>query len=265
MAENRKGKDQRFYFTRNQLLLLGGAFVAAAVVIFFLGVFTGKGIEERRVVKAEDPLVKIPVKPAPPGGASVQGGAPKDELTFYNTLTKTKPSGAPSPTEEKPKQTKAAQKSAKTEVKESKAQSKEKPEPAPIPAGESAPAPKTAEKKAEKTPPPALAAKPVDKKAEKSSPAPATEKAAQSGEKAERGGKGWTVQVNAFPEEKSAKSWVDRLKNKGYNAYVVEVSIKGKTWYRVRVGNYSTREEAKKVEETLKTKENYPKAFTASR
>jgi len=234
MAENRKGKDQRFYFTRNQLLLLGGAFVAAAVMIFFLGVFTGKGIEERRVVKTEDPLVKIPVKPAPPGGASAQGGAPKDELTFYNTLTKTKPSGAPAPAEEKPKEVKPAQKKAKPEAKESKAQAKEEPAPKPV------------EKKAEKAPPAAPAS---------------------SVETAERkeSGKGWTVQVNAFPEEKSAKGWVDRLKNKGYNAYVTEVNIKGKTWYRVRVGNYSTREEAKKVEETLKTKENYPKAFTASR
>jgi len=232
MAENRKGKDQRFYFTRNQLLFLGGAFVAAAVVIFFFGVFTGKGIEERRVVKTEDPLVKIPVKPALPGGAGAQGGAPKEELTFYNTLTKS--SGKPSPAGDKTKEAKPPQKKAKPEIKESKAPVKEEPAPKPV------------EKKAEKAPPAA--------------PAPSVDQA-----ESKENGKGWTVQVNAFPEEKSAKSWVDRLKNKGYNAYVTEVNIKGKAWYRVRVGNYSTREEARKVEETLKTKENYPKAFTASR
>ena len=213
MAENRKGKDHRFYFTRNQLLFLGGAFVAAAVVIFFLGVFTGKGIEERRLVKTEAPLVKIPVKPAAPGGAGAQGGSPKDELTFYNTLSKS--SGTPSSAVEK--EAKPPQKKAKPEIKESKAQAKEE-------------------------------------------PAPSVDQA-----ESKENGKRWTVQVNAFPDERSAKSWVDRLKNKGYNAYVTEVSIKGKTWYRVRVGEYGTREEARKVEETLKTKENYPKAFIASR
>jgi len=230
MAENRKGKDHRFYFTRNQLLFLGGAFVAAAVVIFFLGVFTGKGIEERRLVKTEAPLVKIPVKPAAPGGAGAQGGSPKDELTFYNTLSKS--SGTPSSAVEK--EAKPPQKKAKPEIKESKAQAKEEPAPKPV------------EKKAEKAPPAA--------------PAPSVDQA-----ESKENGKRWTVQVNAFPDERSAKSWVDRLKNKGYNAYVTEVSIKGKTWYRVRVGEYGTREEARKVEETLKTKENYPKAFIASR
>jgi cell division protein FtsN len=46
---------------------------------------------------------------------------------------------------------------------------------------------------------------------------------------------------------------------------VAEVNIKGKIWYRVRVGQYNSREEAKKAEEALKTKENYTKAFIASR
>jgi cell division protein FtsN len=46
---------------------------------------------------------------------------------------------------------------------------------------------------------------------------------------------------------------------------VTEVNVKGKIWYRVRVGQYGTREEAKKVEEVLKTKENYTKSFIASR
>ena len=221
MAENRREKDKRFYFSRGQMVLLGGAFTLASVVIFFLGVFTGKGIEERRLVKTEESPVKIPVKPSSPAGASVpQGGESKDEMTFYNTLTK--PKGAQPLAEQKPKETKPAEKTAKAEVKESKSQAKE--------------------------------SKPQTKEA------PPAE-----GAEAKASGKGWTVQVNAFPDERSAKTWVDRLKNKGYNAYVTEVSVKGKTWYRVRVGQYSTREEAKKVEEVLKTKENYTKAFIANR
>lgn len=237
MAENRKGKDQRFYFSRGQMMLLGGAFTLATVVIFFLGIFTGKGIEERRLVKTEEPLVRIPINPPAQGATGAQGGPTKDEMTFYNTLTK-QPRAQPA-AEEKPKETKQPEKSAKAEVKESKRQTKEAPPPPP----------KAVEKKLEKTPP------------------PAAPKPAQLVETAERkeSGKSWTVQVNAFPDEKSAKTWVDRLKNKGYNAYVAEVNIKGKTWYRVRVGQYSTREEAKKVEEAMKKQENYTKAFTASR
>ena len=75
----------------------------------------------------------------------------------------------------------------------------------------------------------------------------------------------WTVQVNAYPDERSAKLLVDQLKNKGYNAKVTEVLNKGKTWYRVRVGRYDSKEEAKKVEETLKNNESFSKAFTTSR
>ena len=37
MAENRRGKDNRFYFSRGQMVLLGGAFTLTAAIIFVLG------------------------------------------------------------------------------------------------------------------------------------------------------------------------------------------------------------------------------------
>lgn len=46
---------------------------------------------------------------------------------------------------------------------------------------------------------------------------------------------------------------------------MTEVRNKGKTWYRVRVGRYSSREEAEKIEETLKIKENLPNAFATGK
>jgi cell division septation protein DedD len=58
---------------------------------------------------------------------------------------------------------------------------------------------------------------------------------------------------------------VDRLKNKGYNAYVSEAQNKGKTWYRVNVGRFNNRDEAEKTVEALRTKENHSKAFVASK
>ena len=76
MAENRRGKENRFYFSRGQMVLLGAAFTLATVVIFFLGIFVGKSIEERKLLKKEEPLVKIPVKP----GSAEPSAAPAPPL-----------------------------------------------------------------------------------------------------------------------------------------------------------------------------------------
>jgi cell division septation protein DedD len=221
MAENRRGKENRYYYSRGQMILLGAAFTSAAVVIFFLGMFVGQGVEERKILKKDEPLVKIPVKPeGAPGGASAQK---KDEITFNGPEAK---SPAPSAAEEKTKE-KPAEKIAATE----------------------APAPKPVEKKTVK-----IAAEEAPKKSE-----PAA--SAETGES----GKVWRAQVNAFPDERSAILLVDRLKNKGYNAYVSDVQNRGKTWYRVNVGRYDSREQAEKIADALRTKENHPKAFAASK
>lgn len=224
MAENRRGKDRRFYFSLGQLVILGVGFTVASVIIFFLGMIVGRGIEERKIVKEEEPLVKIPVKPSSAGSAP--GSQPKEELTFYDTLTKS-PKSRSSDAEREKEPRRAEKAETKVPVKEATE--------------------KTSEKTAEKSAPPNESAK---------------ESQAAKGPEADTG---WTVQVNAFPDERSARIWVDRLKNKGYNAYMVEAEIKGRIWYRVRVGNYATREEAEKAEDTLQKKENFSKAFATSR
>jgi cell division septation protein DedD len=221
MAENRRGKENRYYYSRGQMVLLGAAFTSAAVVIFFLGMFVGKGVEERKILKKEESLVKIPVKPegAPGGGAAPK----KDEITFNGPEAK---SSVPSVAEEKTKE-KPAEKIAVVE----------------------APAPKAVEKKVEK-----IAAEATPKRTESAA-------AADAGDP----GKVWRAQVNAFPDERSANLLVDRLKNKGYNAYVSDVQNRGKTWYRVSVGRYDSREQAEKIADALRTKENHSKAFAASK
>ncbi|HWP59768.1 MAG TPA: SPOR domain-containing protein [Candidatus Acidoferrales bacterium] len=75
----------------------------------------------------------------------------------------------------------------------------------------------------------------------------------------------WTVQVNAFPHERDANELAKRLSAKGYDAYVVPVEVKGRTWYRVRVGRFANREQAKELQETMKTKEKLTNAITVSR
>ena len=221
MAENRKGKENRYYFSRGQMVLLGGAFVLVSLIVFGLGIFIGKGIEERKIAKIEEPLVKIPVKPEG-SGANNTAGQKKDEITFNDA-----PPKAAAVVEEKVKQ-KVAEKIA----------------------GADAP-PTKVEKKSEK-----ITAEAAPKKVEASAKA--------EGESADQA-KVWRAQVNAYPDERSARQLVDRLKNKGYNAYVSEVQNKGKTWYRVSVGRFNNRDEAEKIIEALKTKENFPKTFLASK
>jgi cell division septation protein DedD len=166
------------------------------------------------------------------------GGAPaaqaKDEISFHDAGSKS--ADAVAAAEEKTKEVAPAEKVAKAAAQETKTQTKAQ-----------APA--------------------VEKKAEKSAPAEAAPKKAETTETAAEKdqSKIWRAQVNAYPDERSAKQIVDRLKNKGYNAYVTEVQNNGKTWFRVSVGKYSSRGEADKIVEALKTKENFPKAFAASK
>jgi cell division septation protein DedD len=233
MAENRRGKENRFYFSRGQMVLLGGAFTLTSILVFFLGMFVGKGIEERKLAKKEEPLVKIPVKPSKETGGAPAAQA-KDEISFNDAVSKS--ADAVAAAEEKTKEVAPAEKVAKATAKETKTQTKAE-----------APA--------------------VEKKAEKSAPAEAAPKKAETTETAAEKdqSKIWRAQVNAYPDERSAKQIVDRLKNKGYNAYVTEVQNNGKTWFRVSVGKYGSRGEADKAVEALKTKENFPKAFAASK
>ena len=72
---------------------------------------------------------------------------------------------------------------------------------------------------------------------------------------------GWTVQINAFQEKRSADALVQRLKEKGVDAYMMKVEVRGQTWFRVRAGQFDSREKAKQLERKLKTEEKLLKAF----
>ena len=231
MPENRRGKENRFYFNRGQMVLLGAAFVFASVIIFVLGIFVGTNIEGRKLIKREEPLVKLPVKPEAQEPAASTLSAPKNEITFNDGLPRTaaaaaleRPIRAEKPAE------KSVQTAAKENLKSEAARSREK----------------------------------SNERSAAAEDSPKRPEAKTTGDAAEAG-KTWRAQVNAFPDDRSAKQIVDRLRNKGYNAYVTEVQNRGRTWFRVSVGKYQTREEAEKVAELLRNSENYPKAFAATR
>lgn len=242
-----------YYWTRGQLLILAAAFTVTSVVIFFLGILIGQGIEERKLVKKEEPLIKIPAQPLPQGsGASATPG--KEEMTFYDTLAKGT-GGAPAKSAEPAKEGKSAEKAARPPAKETKITLQEVKAPPAEKVG-------TPEKVKEK----GAAAKGAQvAETKKQAPVPKISEAAGTKTEAETRGRVWAVQVNAYPLERDAKSLAKKLKGKGYDAYVVPTSIKGKNWYRVRVGHLRSQEEAKALQEKLRTRENFAKSITTSR
>jgi cell division septation protein DedD len=221
MAEIRRERDKRYYFSRSQLVLLGGAFALASVIIFFFGIIVGRGIEERKMTRPEEPLIKIPVNPSARGSGKGAAGQARDELTFYDTLVQSSNSESSATGEPKPTQS----------AREVKTKGRETLGPGAL---------RAAEKPSREVP----------------NDTPAQNTATESGQ-------AWYVQVNAFPDEKSGQIFVDKLKNKGYKAYLTEGRNQGQLWYRVRVGEFSSREEAERIAEILKAKENFPKAFAA--
>jgi cell division septation protein DedD len=52
------------------------------------------------------------------------------------------------------------------------------------------------------------------------------------------------VQVAAFSERASAQALADKYKSQGYTAIVTSRVTSTKTWYRVRLGGYGTRDQA---------------------
>ena len=97
--------------------------------------------------------------------------------------------------------------------------------------------------------PKAEAAKPAPAPAARPEPKKAEEKPAKNSSATD--GKGFYVQVLATSSERNAEKLVRELSAKGYPAYKVSVSQKAGTLWRVRVGNYATRDEARGVQGTL--------------
>ncbi|MGH7931249.1 MAG: SPOR domain-containing protein, partial [Candidatus Binatia bacterium] len=82
---------------------------------------------------------------------------------------------------------------------------------------------------------------------------------------AARKGAAWTVQLGSFPKKEIAMTLATNLKEKGYDAHVTVVNLRGKEWHRVRVGRFERRAEAEKLRETLKTSEKQDRAIVTGR
>lgn len=219
MADNRRDRGQSsYYFSRGQLVILAFGFTVTCSIIFFLGMLVGQGIEERKLQRGGDqkPIPKIPLLASSQGGGAATGPSSDQEMTFYDTLTR-------SPAAEQ----------AKAQGESAKDQTKSEPE-----------------KKAKTSTPPRSGKPPPVKAAE-----PRATLSTQKGTTV------WSVQVKAFTRSGDAQVLASKLKGKGYDAYVVSSTIKGRTWYRVRAGRLPTQSEAKSLLERLKARENFTQAI----
>ena len=80
-----------------------------------------------------------------------------------------------------------------------------------------------------------------------------------------RRGPVWTVQVASLNQTRDADGIADKLKFKGYDAYVVAAEVKSRIWHRVRVGQGVDLSEAFELRTRLKAKESFDQAFIALR
>jgi len=76
-------------------------------------------------------------------------------------------------------------------------------------------------------------------------------------------GPGYVVQVASVPKLTDAESIRDSLVRKGYKTFITPTPT-GPRRYRVRVGTYSTRREAKSIEQKLEQVEKFLDAWTVS-
>ena len=228
---DRSGDDKRYYFYRDQLIALAIGFAIASLIIYVLGIMTGRRLERATISTHPESTVKIPVVPVQPeSGPEAQSAET--------------PSGHPTPTSDS-----ATESDTKT-AKESTAKEKSG-------KADSSKAPSV--KKAAKSASQSSATRSAD---EKPSPTARREQREDTENvKKESAERLWAVQIKSSPDKKFADTWADRLKAKGYDAFVVEGDVKGQTWYRVRVGHFAARQEAEALRVALESKEGISGGF----
>jgi cell division septation protein DedD len=229
-------------------VVLLGSWIVTCGLVYLLGFYVGKGMQDRRL-GVEERVVRLPVTSTPPPG----GQRPKasSELTFYETLVSGSRAG------------------------EGSDSGGAKPQPPPAVA--EAPPPTLPEvhppvpKSVVAVPPaapkgPVVVAKPPEPTATlppRPSPPPTTVERAPAAPP--RSGTGnWTVEANPTRDRNEAEFLLGRLKSRGYDASLVHVQREGDTWYRLRVGRYTSAEQAGEVMRRLRDQEGVPHAFVAS-
>lgn len=219
----------RFEFGWLGILGMFTVFAAGSVVIFFLGIYVGKGLQESRLAR-EERVVRLPVSPGESGAETAREAS---EVPAAGAL---------------PAATVGVSLAVRSAVEPAATSS-----PAPVAVA----TPPAAAPPVVEVPPtaaPVIAARPA--------PTPETLARAEAPRPtAKPGGKSWSVQVNATKDQATADRLVNRLSELGYQAFIVRVRLADETWYRVRVGRFPTMEAATAVVMRLKNEERYSRAF----
>jgi cell division protein FtsN len=224
------GGGRRFEFGWLEVLGLILAFAGGSAVVFFLGIFVGKGLQESRV-RSEEHVVRLPIDG--PAEADVRARTPKVAAA---------PEVAARPL---PKPTSAFRLAVKPAPTATKAAQAPRVEPTRVPA---------------RVPPRVAAtAAPVPVPIRTRAPARPAPTPMATADPRETGT--WAVQVNATKDPATADRLIRQLELRGYPAYLFKVRLRGETWYRVRVGRFATMEQATGMVVQLKNKEKYPRAF----
>ncbi len=66
----------------------------------------------------------------------------------------------------------------------------------------------------------------------------------------------YNIQIDAVMDSAGAQQMADRLRKLGYTATIVPSTVAGQTWYKVKVGPYSSAEEARAAQERLRAQYN---------
>jgi DedD protein len=101
--------------------------------------------------------------------------------------------------------------------------------------------PEPVEKRVTETPPPPAEPAPAVAAPE---PPKAPEKPAAEPAKASKPPSGWVVQVGTFADKGNAERTLARLRASGYDSFIEETRVSGKTMHRVRVGPEIQRDRA---------------------
>ena len=233
----RDGGGGRFEFGWLGILGMFFVFTAGSVVIFFLGIYVGKGLQESRLAR-EERVVRLPVSPG-------EGSADAARESTSEPVA-----AAPAP---------AASASLNLAVRNAA-------EPPPVEPVRAAPAPAPTAVVAAAAPlpvatPPRVVTQPTAARVAAPTAAPTAVVAKVEPRPPAANGKGWSVQVNATKDQATADRLVGRLSELGYQSFIVKVRLADETWYRVRVGRFPTMEAATAVVMRLKNEERYSRAF----
>jgi cell division septation protein DedD len=237
-------------------LVLLVAWAVTCGLVYVLGFYVGKGTQERRL-GLEERVVRLPVTSQPPPGGQRPPAA--QDLTFYDTLVagrhpEADTAGRPEPPARRAGPIVAA--ATPTTLPVRPTPTTLLPRIVPSTLAPSAPPPTAVPPRAVPTtlparstppavPPPVAVARPVP------NPSPPV-------------GGGWTVIADLTRSRDDAESLQRQLRGHGYDATVMRVARDGDTWYRVRVGRYSTNAQAEEVRQRLREHEGVTHVFVAS-